>query len=241
MGLTVYYELSLPGSTSDEAACQFMERLRNYACSLAPGRLTALIEHSLTELLEKRTLPWAGLDAHFHAAARCNLDEASAALADADHDRRSVVGFNMHPGRGCEALALGLMRPGLTVPPEDVQLDGPWDVWYWHFFCKTQYASVVSNDHLIRCHLMVVQMLEEAARLGATVEVRDDTGYWTHRSTEQLIREVDRMNEIVARIAGAFHDAMPADSENTHRVEGAIFEHPDFERLETKGGAGGGG
>ena len=37
------------------------------------------------------------------------------------------------------------------------------------------------------------------------------------------------MNRLVARFAGAFHDAAP----DVH-AEAPIFEHPDFERLETE-------
>ena len=38
------------------------------------------------------------------------------------------------------------------------------------------------------------------------------------------------MNRIVARIAGAMHDAAGEGV----RTEGAIFDHPEFERLESE-------
>ena len=121
-----------------------------------------------------------------------------------------------------------LIRPSLSQAPDDPDyVDDPQN-WFWHYCCKTQYASVVSDEHLLECHLSVVRMLEEAQRLGFDVIVRDETHYWETRSTEQLLLEVGRINRIVARIAGAFHDAMPAEL----RAEGAIFEHREFERLE---------
>jgi hypothetical protein len=125
------------------------------------------------------------------------------------------------------------MPPALTPRPEGLADEAPWDCWFWSWFCKTQYASVVSDDNLLKCHLGVIELLEEARRLGAEIEVHDETGYWEHRSTERLIREVTRMNGVVAKVAGALHDAMPSPP-GSHRVEGSIFEHPDFERLETR-------
>ena len=41
------------------------------------------------------------------------------------------------------------------------------------------------------------------------------------------------MNQLVARIAGAFSDAMPKGL----AAGGAIFEHPEFERLEMEKGS----
>jgi hypothetical protein len=41
------------------------------------------------------------------------------------------------------------------------------------------------------------------------------------------------MNRLVARIAGAFVDRTRDSGGDSRRVQGAIFENPDFERLET--------
>jgi hypothetical protein len=44
--------------------------------------------------------------------------------------------------------------------------------------------------------------------------------------------ETEYMNQLVAKFAGAFSDAMPKGIE----VGGAIFEHPGFERIEMEKG-----
>jgi len=44
----------------------------------------------------------------------------------------------------------------------------------------------------------------------------------------RLLAEMRKMNGIVARLGGALHDAIGTK----HSVQGAIFEHPEFERLE---------
>jgi hypothetical protein len=93
--------------------------------------------------------------------------------------------------------------------------------------CKTQYASTVSDEHLIRCHLALVSLLEEATRLGLQATVRDETHYWKARDTKRLVEEVHQMNRIVARIAGRLGDALPPGLV----LGGGITGHPRFEDL----------
>ena len=90
---------------------------------------------------------------------------------------------------------------------------------------------MVSDEHLIHCHTTLVALLEEAIRLGFDVTVRDEAQYWETRDTARLLAEVREMNRVVAGIAGALYDAV---GENAHTA-GAIFEHPEFEVLETRG------
>jgi hypothetical protein len=133
------------------------------------------------------------------------------------------------PGDRCEAATFGLA----WVPPTDEDAnrlhDEPY-IWHWHTVCKTQYASVVSDEHLIRCHTSLVALLDHAPTLGFDVTVRDETHYWETRDTNRLLAEVGEMNRIVARVAGALHDAIGEQA----YVGGAIFEHREFEELETR-------
>ena len=74
----------------------------------------------------------------------------------------------------------------------------------------------------------MVAILDAAVRIGFDVTVRDETGYWQSRSTEMLLSAVRKMNQLVARFAGAMSDAIG----ERHDVRAPIFEHPTFERLE---------
>lgn len=135
-------------------------------------------------------------------------------------DASSARGFLAHPGAGSEPATFGLLRraDGDGVPRE----------WFWYCACKTQYAAVQGDDHLVACHTSLVALLDHAIALGIDVIVRDETHYWETRSAERLIEEVRAMNRIIASFAGALSDAMgPA-----HAVQAPIFEHPRFERLE---------
>lgn len=165
-----------------------------------------------------------------HITARCIREERDDAADTIDEpDRLAAAAFLMHPGRESESALFGLVRPSLCNSTGVADRTGDASNWFWHYCCKTQYASIVSDDHLVRCHLAVVATLEEAQRLGFGVTVRDETHYWETRSTDRLVSEVRNMNRLVARVAGALHDAAP----DLH-AEAAIFEHPDFERLETE-------
>ena len=101
--------------------------------------------------------------------------------------------------------------------------------WFWHHCCKTQYASVVSWDHLIRCHLSLVALLDYAIERGIDVVVRDEGHYWETRDTASLVSEVDYMNKVVAALAGRLGDAIERTG---HTVGAPIFEHREFEHLE---------
>src|SRR5204862_2620576 len=80
--------------------------------------------------------------------------------------------------------------------------------WYWHCSCKTQYASVVSDAHLIACHTSLVRVLDRAIELGVDVVVRDETHYWETRDDRRLLDEVHAMNRLIARFAGVLSDRL---------------------------------
>ena len=91
-----------------------------------------------------------------------------------------------------------------------------------------QYASIVSDRHLVSCHTGLVRLLDHARMLGVDVVVRDETHYWETRDEQRLITEAHAMNRIVARIAGNLDDAVGPG----HATWAPIFGHPRFERLE---------
>jgi hypothetical protein len=111
-------------------------------------------------------------------------------------------------------------------------LDGKHEEWFWWCGCKTQYASLISDDHLVTVHTSLVAILDYAIELGFDVVVRDETGYWESRSAQALIAEVHKMNRIVAKLAGALGDALGDALGHDHSLQAPIFEHRQFEHLE---------
>jgi hypothetical protein len=55
--------------------------------------------------------------------------------------------------------------------------------------------------------------------------VWDEGQYWETRDQSVLLAELDKMNRLVAGVAGRFYDS-------TLSVEAPIFEYRNFERLE---------
>lgn len=135
-------------------------------------------------------------------------------------DPQTAQGFFVHPGRGCETASFGVLRRADSR--------GEHAEWFWRCSCKTQYASIVSDAHLIACHTVLVQLLDHAIQLGFDVDVYDETHYWETRDTARLVAEVHAMNQLVARFAGRLSDAIG----ERHDIQATIFEHPRFERLE---------
>lgn len=132
----------------------------------------------------------------------------------------SAQGFLVHPGAGCETASFGFMR---RSDPGNTRAE-----WFWYCSCKTQYASVVSDAHLIACHTALVRLLDHAANLGINVVVRDETHYWETRAESRLLHEVRVMNQVIARFAGGLSDAL-GESADLHAP---ILDHPRFEQLE---------
>src|SRR6266542_1119210 len=181
MGLHLCYELAHSPETSEETATALLGRLREGAERLRFDRMSPMLRFSGDECEPGTWGEGDPLEWFFKVSAH----EAAADSPDPDYPRsvwaNVAIGFVVHPGARCEAAAFGLARfpETVTAHPGDrpVETRG----WHWHAVCKTQYASVVSDDHLIRCHLSLVELLEEAARLGFGVTVRDETHYWETR------------------------------------------------------------
>ena len=249
MGLHLCYELSLPAEASHADARAALEQLRARAVELPFDEVSAVVvldEQALAAPLTLRGLRFDRIEDVVHVSARLVRDalygdmlrdiaphgsEAgggqgrvyASATTPADVPV-AAIGFAVDPGRGSEPASFGLVR-----------LDGPsWNSrWWWHWCCKTQYASVVSNEHLIRCHTGLVSVLDAAAALGLGIEVRDEAGFWSTRDEAQLVANVAEMNRMVARFAGDFTDTVREAGGDSRTVGGAIFSHPNFERLET--------
>jgi hypothetical protein len=236
MGLTIHYELRLPGETTDAIAVHHIQRLHDFATTLGAKHMCPVFFFNGEQLSlpddewQGGTVAWL-----FHVCTdliRTFRDGVVNAIDDIDDKYLlAAAGFIVYPGEGSESVTLGLVRPLLTEPPVNLESDrnaDDWKHWYWSGFCKTQYASKVSEEHFLSCHRMVIALLDEAKRIGFDVSVHDEGQYWETRDAELLLTEVRRSNVIIAHLAGALHDAISHE----HSVEAEIFSHPEFEHLE---------
>ena len=215
MGLTLHWELRLPAHTTPSAVAHTLDALRECALIQPFVRVSPL--GSALSVGDEAMGVYEALQ-HVASIAWTAQDDDTPALTG---DPSSAVGFLVDPGEGCETTFFALVqRLHLNGTPAD---------WCWRGFCKTQYASVVSDAHFLACHLTLINLLDDAIHLGFTVIVHDEGHYWETRDSARLLSEVGSMNKLVARLAGKFSDA--ADNSET-ALQAPIFEHPRFERLE---------
>lgn len=248
MGLHLCYELSLPADRPERDVTALLSTLRERALHLPFDGVSEIVrfdERTLTEPRPRRGLTFDGLAHVVQIVAglhRDTLYRESLGLSEEDeyervdehtsvyrpietpaHVATTVVGFAVAPGQGSEPALFALTR----LHGADAETR-----WWGHCCCKTQYASQLGDDHLLRCHGSLVAVLDAAIELGFHVDVRDETGYWESRDARTLVDAVAEMNRVVARFAGAFTDAVRDAGGDSRTITGAIFEHPDFERLE---------
>ncbi|GAF97177.1 unnamed protein product, partial [marine sediment metagenome] len=97
-----------------------------------------------------------------------------------DRKPTTMVSLYLLPGEGCENAELNFQRiRGKYVCSS---------------FCKTQYA-----EEFVKCHLLVVQLLDMLKAEGFEVEVSDEGEYWETRDLKVLAKNI---NEFTALISG---------------------------------------
>lgn len=210
MGLHLNYELRLPGPRSPDEIATSLSRLRAFAAGAGFERVS--------ELHDARA---DGLRRVAKVLAAVFKETNPELVPDLD----SALGFSVLPGKGCETAVFAFLRRA--------DLGGRCHDWFWHWSCKTQYASVYGDRHLVACHTGLVRLLDHAITIGTDVVVRDETHYWETRDEQRLVAEVGAMNRIVARLAGKLSDL--TDSSEAE-VRAPIFGHGRFEDLEMDGG-----
>jgi hypothetical protein len=228
MGLTLHYRLTAPAGLSARGAAALVRRLHAIAGKFsAGGRVADVLPVSSDRPdLERWANAWRVLPHPDQPATNFGVQIPPAA---------GWI-FPVDLGDDCELLWLGLCRYPARIVHDGRSLAtrlGP--RWQFARFCKTQYASLHGWDHFARCHTAAVDLLRAACPLGLRVKLTDEGGYWPHRRLPVLRERIDRMNGVVAALAGALKDA--ADATGGSTVQSPIFAHPHFERIEAEGAA----
>jgi hypothetical protein len=228
MGLTIHYKFRAAAKGREEAR-QLVERLRQRALDLPFLEVGPLME-------------FGGDDCDFNKQPpddpnRWLLVQSSEILIRKPYHYRvtpsHVLAFETYPGEGCEPANFGLVRYPSNIEIEGQRVRTGMRGWRWRSFCKTQYASdpaVGGVANFLRCHLLVIGMLDHARDLGILAEVSDEGRYWQKRDAEALAQEVGEWNEMIAANVGKLKDLLSGGG-----VEAPITDYPDFEHLEAKG------
>jgi hypothetical protein len=221
MGLHLCYRLSLPGQTGADEVRAKLAALKEFSETVGFEKVLGPTEYTLDELIELD-------DRDIVKIIASTLCAEPPDFYGIPSGGCCATAFVVLPGQECEPACFGFIAPGPRSDIGGAEDDLQPGEWFWSSACKTQYASMIGDDHLLKCHLGLVRVLEHASTLGITVEVEDETGFWEHRSPERLFEAVRNMNRLIARFAGAVQDRLGAE----HRVDAPIFDHPEFEHLE---------
>lgn len=225
MGLTINFALRAHSGIAATGAADIVKRMRETACRFQrEGRIDRVSS------MRAASAGMFGLSEYLIVK-----------LPDDPHTSRGIEVppeqghvFIVTLGKGCEPLILGLCRYPAEVTDHDtgrarrVRRTG----WRISGACKTQYASLHGWAHFRRCHTAAVDLLAEFRSLGLHMKISDEGGYWPDNDEASLRAGVERMNHLVAGMAGALRDA--SDEEDGTPVQSPIFEHPEFERIEAE-------
>ncbi len=236
MGLTIHYNLR-SSTRSPKKARELVARLRGRALDLPFERVDDIVE------LSGSACNYEQYDRdHPH---RWLLIQAGQYVDDPRDTHYSysvtpthIIAFSTWPGQGCEEANFGLCRYPAFIEVKDQVLR--WQTrkiatklggWHWGSFCKTQYASnpdCGGVTNFLRCHLVVVRMLDHAKELGILQSVSDEGDFWEKRNVPDLVRQVGEWNTMIAQQAGKLKDLL---GDGFHA---AITEFPNFEHLEAQ-------
>lgn len=233
MGLTIHYDLRAE-TRSPTKARQLVEGLRKKALDLPFKEVDEIVEFK-------------GADADFETLDqddpnRWLLIQSRQWVKQGNRHfsvkPMHVIAFSTYPGDGSEDANFGLATYSATI---EVEVDRKPKTlrtglggWSWASCCKTEYASnpdCGGVENFLRCHVVIVKLLDHANELGILKEVSDEGGYFTKRDLKALGDEVGRWNTLLAGFAGRFKDAFGES------VEVEIANFPNFEHLEAKGRA----
>ena len=233
MGLTIHYRLQSDARSAKEAR-RLMEELRKKALDLPFAEVGEVVE------LKKDACDFQTYDRDnphrwllVQAGQYVERDDVHYSVKP-----KHVIAFSTFPGDGCEEANFGLCRyPGvldITDPRTGLarKLRTELEGWCWSSFCKTQYASGAQHggvQNFLRCHLLVIRMLDFAKELGILASVSDEGEFWEKRDMKALAQEVGEWNEHIAGLAGKLKDMFGGN------IEAPITKFPDFEHLEAKG------
>ena len=229
MGLTIHYSLKSDADSPVQAR-QLVEGLRQAALDLAMAEVSEVIELTGAECdpeignKDDEGKRWLQIQAR-----RMLQIGEGYYFATPKH----IIAFSAWPGDECEVANLGLAAyPEIIETKDGTLTTGIQGGWYWHSFCKTQFASnpsVGGVENFVRCHLAVIRLLDAAKTIGILDSVNDEGKYWENRDVKALVETVGTWNVQLAGLAGMFKDQFPGP------VVAPITDFPNFEHLEAEG------
>jgi hypothetical protein len=221
MGLAISYSLNLNSASISQAREKVVE-LYEFASDLPFLEIGEIIELEGADCLIQQSDPHVALK-----VCTLTLEEIIQNLRNSTEETNCsyLIGFRVFPGNGCGQALFGLNTAMASGDNRD---------WNWKAFCKTQYANNPDYggiNNFLKCHLLVITMLEKASSLGIVDYVSDPSGYWENRDVEALVKTITEETVMMAQIMGSLKDIFGQEG---YKAVAPIFDSPNFEYLEAR-------
>ncbi len=223
MGLTIHYNLTAPESWTLEEVHARFEIISDYARHLACANVSAVLPaHEKIGITDKLHKVGRGLAHRYVSIAP---EEGWVLMIDV--------------GEGCEPLVLGLCKYPASWRCQHGRSMRRWhptnisSAWQFSWFCKTQFAGKHGSAHFVRCHKIVISLLDFCRKGGMEVTAQDEAGYWENRNDVELLKKLRKSEAMLAAFGGFFKDKI--DRKSGRKVESPIFDYANFEHLEHEG------
>jgi len=220
MGLTIHYKLQAKGRAQD--AKEMIEKMRQKALDWSFEEVSEVAHFVGDECdYQKRDRD----DEWFWALIQAQTSVSLGPLRSAHAMPVEAVILRTWPGEGCEEANFGLCRYPKYLTFGEQSYKVPANGWSWHSFCKTQYANEKGPMNFVKCHTLVVAMLDYAKELGILAEVHDEGDFWEKRDLEALVDEVSRWDVFISGMSALLNEIAPG------QIEAPIMNRPDYEAM----------
>ena len=122
-----------------------------------------------------------------------------------------ILDLNLWPGEGCESCNLTFFK----TKNQRIFRCGA--------FCKTQYAV-----NFVRCHLLVIKLMDLLKEEGFSVEVSDEGEYWETRDLSVLGKNINDYTDMISSIFGQLKSIT---KDNGMEVKSPITESKNYIRV----------
>ena len=220
MGLTINYDISFKGTA--EELLEKIETIRQKCLDL-PFEQVTKIEHILYGEKEYKCYRDIENRLMYPNNTKDNMQKASNLYNSMGIDREVLINYDVYhkskkfrpfsfvkwgvwAGKGCEGTDFNFFKKKT------------W--WKCHSFTKTQYA-----EQFVKCHLLVIKVLDFFKEQGFVVKVDDEGHYWEKRDFDTLSKEI---NDYTTMIKSLFGDFSVAAKKEGMTVESPIIEAENY-------------
>lgn len=223
MSVQINYDLQ-SNARSEAAARRLVAKLRDHAIKLSFHQVDEIVEFSGKNAFFGTHSP---LCRHFWLL----VQSGEWLIHDETVDRIApdeIIAFSTQPGPDSEQANFGLcLYPATCVFNDQIlgeqQIPTDLDGWRWSAFIETDRGGI--NEEFLRCHMLIVSLLDRADDMGILENVEDEGQFWERRDPHLLAKRAIELRE-------------PGDHKTEVGEPTEILRFPDFDRLMSEFGEG---